>query len=423
MKPSSDRAPVSAPLRRGLIALVVIGGAMLAGYGAGRTSRETSSPSTHPSHRPAERSPAGESRENGSAVSKEERARQLTRIKTRVRELCLTGTVMQDWEAERELAGLLAQLSATELSDFFKEVSHPYQGVEIRMRVLNAWAIKDGPAAIEATAARLDDVHLAFDAYLAWGNKDPDAALKWLREGDLSAYAKQQKSMLRMNFLFVLADRDLEKSLNEVPDMDALEKKLFLQRVTASAAMDETKIIRLQEFAASADEGTRNAVEDGTVLTMGSKDPAKGFDYIDGLEASRARKTDLELTLLRAVPNERVAESMDAWAARHPDGKDIPDRMWQELGTKLIFYRDGMRAWMDGMEPGPMRDAFYQHSVRHLVSRGDRERALHYIGQIEDPEQRVTAIRTMHRMWSESNPGEAKTWEESLSESDRKLLE
>ena len=426
--PAASPAPLASASRRVGIALAVIGTAMLAGYGIGRTSRETAPAS-------ALQWSAGQSTEAGlsasdsrmsaarQSASKDERAKQLARIKARVLELGSKNRAQADWETEREMAALLEQLSAAELGDFFREVSSPLKETGLRLRILEAWALKDGPSAIESTSARLDDWLLAAQAYRAWGAKDPDAALKWLREGELSPYAKQQKFVLRMNFLYDLAEADLEKALNEVPDMDQTEKKRFLERIAALGAEDEARMARLMEFAANADADTRNAIEDGMVLSVGAKDFAKGFESIDGLEASAERKADLEMSVVRAVPKEKLAESMDAWAARHADGGHIPERMWEMLGERLIFYREEMRAWLEDMEPGPVRDAFYQQSVRHFVSGGERDKALRYINLIEDPGQRATALQTMHRMWSENDPVAARTWAEGLPDEDRQALQ
>lgn len=429
MKPVGTSPPRPSATRRGLIAISVIGAAVFAGYGLGRTSREAAPSSALQWSTEQDHSSSGDLTDawRGGrlppSASDEERRRQVARIKERVRELCAYNTISKDWEMEREVFGLLEQLSAAELGDFFGEVSHPLQEIRVRLRILETWVLKDGPAAIEATSARLDDWLLACSAYQAWGAKDPDAALKWLREDELTPYATLQKSVLRKNFLYDLAATDLEKALNQVPNMDRTEKEHFLSTVAASSAGDEGKLAQIKGFAAGADEDTRNSIETGIVASIGARSYAESFDYIDSLEASPDRKADLEMSVLRIMQKEKLAESMDAWVARHPDGHNIPERMWEMLGEKLIFHREEMRAWLEDMEPGPVRDAFYQQSVRHFISAGERDKALHYIGLIEEPGQRATALRTMRRMWTESNATEAKTWMESLPESDRRALE
>ena len=421
------KATPSLPLPRlARIALALIGLAALAGYGIGRTSRATVDASVLHPH-PEKSADFGLSLHAGGkdspATSNEDHAKRIARIKARILDLGRSRPVWIDFETEREIAALLEQLSAAELGDFFREATADSRTIADRLRILEAWALKDGPSAITAASIRADDWPLATQAYQAWGAKDPDAALQWLREGELSGHVKQQKSVLRKNFLYELMRTDLEKALGEVPDMEQIEKDHFLTIVAASMAGDEAKLARLREFAAGADDETRNPIEAGIVTSLGARNHAKGFEYIDDLEATPERKADLEMSVLRAVPKEQLAESMDAWAARHPDGQDIPERMWEMLGEKLIFYRVEMRAWLEDMEPGPVRDAFYQQSVRHFVSGGERDKALRYIGLIGDPEQRATALRTMRRMWMESNPGEAEAWVESLPESDRQALE
>lgn len=419
------KATASTTPRRAGIALAVIGIAALAGYGIGRTSRPVLETSVLESRAEKEPDPGSSAAagKDAHANPKEDRAKQLARIKARVLELGGTRPVQYDFETDREIAALLDQLSAAELGDFFRETTASSRNTADRLRILEAWALKDGPAAIEGTSIRADEWLFAAQAYQAWASKDSDAALKWLREGELSDYAKQHKPVLRKNFLYELMTTDLEKALEQVPDMDPDEKKFFLTAVAAFAAGDEAKLARVKEFTAGADEGTRGAIETGMIVQMSSQDFKKGFEFIDGLEASAAHKSNLEMSVLRATPKEKLAESMDAWVARNEDGQNIPEPMWEMLGSRLIFYREEMRAWLEDMEPGPVRDAFYQQSVRHFVSGGERDKALRYINLIEDPAQRGTALRTMSRMWMESNATEAKAWQESLPESDRQALQ
>ncbi|QJE94313.1 hypothetical protein [Luteolibacter luteus] len=419
-------APSTLPRRAG-IAIAAIGLTALAGYGIGRTSRETLSA-------PALESQAVKTTDPGlseitgketQAPSKEERAKQVARIKAQVLELGGTRPVMYDLETDREIAALLAQLSNEELGDFFREATASSRNYGDRLRIIEAWAVRDGPAAIEGASLRVDEWALAVEAYQAWGAKDPDAALRWLREGELSDYAKEHRVLLRKNFLYQLMRTEPEKALTEVPHLDKDEKKDILRFAAASAVQehDEAKLAQLAEFAAGADEEARDAIEMGQANSLGLMDYTKGFEYIDGLDTTAAKKADLEMSVLEAVPEEKLRESMDTWMARHPDGQDIPERMWEMLGQKLILHREGMRAWLEDLQPGPTRDAFYQESVRHFVSAGERDKALGYIGMIEDPGQRGTALRTMRRMWTESNAGEAKAWIESLPESDRAMLD
>lgn len=414
----------TAPLRAG-IALAVIGIAALAGYGIGRISRPASPASLLEASAPKDSLPALSSAtgDDTPATTKDDRAKQIARIKARVLELGGTRPVQYDFETEREIAALLDQLSAAELGDFFRETTESSRNTADRLRILEAWALKDGPAAVEGTFIRADEWLLTTRAYQAWGSKDPDAALQWLREGDLSDYARQLKSVMRRNFLYGLMATDLGKALEQLPDMDQEEKKSFLTTVAAFTADDEAKLAQVEDYTAGADEETRGAIQTGMVASMSAQDFRKGFEFIDALDAPAEQKAGLEMSVLQSIPKEKLAESMDAWVERNPGGQDIPQQMWEMLGSRLIFYREEMRAWLEDMEPGPVRDAFYQQSIRHFVSGGERDKALRYISLIEAPDQRASALQTMRTMWMESNAGEAKAWVESLPESDRQSLE
>lgn len=423
--------------KRLMFALTLIGGSAAIAYGVGRSMRELpaanaarwqqGASATAPGMSGEDHPTAGTASTSPASAPPKERAKKVASIKQRLRELWRAApAIVADWEAERETQALLKQLDTAELAAFLRETKTDggsLANYHIRYRLSEALATQDGPAALEESMTYLADSLSPVRTFGHWAKHDPDAALTWLRDAKLSPALEEMKSSMRINFLSDLAEKDFTRAIAELPYMDAAEKRWFFNSLGSIAAKDEAKNAALKELVATHDPSAALEIEKSKVSTLASKDPAAALDHIASLDLPAEQKAELEIAQLRSASAKSMTEAFDGWLARHEDTAPIPDSMWPALESSFIFRNEETLKWLDTLPAGATRDAFYQRGVRLLAARHDFAKAADYTATIEDPAARELTMKRLHSMWTEANPDAAKSWQESLPESDRQHLD
>ncbi|WP_265593997.1 hypothetical protein [Haloferula sp. BvORR071] len=335
--------------------------AILAGlisYGIGYAKRKTPLPQAFQWSKVSEHETDLSS--TGGSPPKGDRAEHLMRVRKRLLHLWRTSPEpFADWELKRETSRLLETLSAAELEAWFKERDYGivYADGLLKRELLRAWARKDGPGAVigSSTGSRLGDN--CIPAFIAWGEKDHEAALLWLRDVVLPPPLENEKSSIRVNFLLQLVKADLARVEQELPFMDASERNSTLRALALNAPNDPEAQNRLRELAAqSAEPSDALRIESDLLTRMAQTDPAAARARVDAMELEPARRAVVECGILEGAARDHPETAFPEWLSRHPVDQAIPEEFWPTLNQSFTFQRKEMTAWMDSLEAGPLRD-------------------------------------------------------------------
>lgn len=421
MKSANSAAPRRLPWAQAL-ALAILAG--LIAYGVGRAGRKSPQPAVFEWSKLS-----GNDRDGQTDVApvQGDRTEQVMRIRQRLLHRWRSSPdPVADWELMRETCRVMESLSVSELEAWFKEADHGllFSDGLLKQELLDAWARKDGPGAVLGSGPRSRYMDNCVPAFIAWGQKDADAALLWLRDVALPAASENQRHSMRVNLLLHLAKSDLARVEQELPYMDAAERSGTLRALATNASKDPETQNRLRDLAAQStgpDDALR--MESHLLTRMSQTDADAAKARVDSMELEPARRAELECDILKGASQNDPETAFPEWLSRHPADQAIPAGFWPALNQSFNFDREEMTAWMDTLDAGPLRDQIHERGTRLIASTGDHAKAATYAAGIEDRGRRQAAMEILRVMWSERDPEGATRWLQSLSTEDRAMLE
>jgi hypothetical protein len=410
-------------IRRGTIALMAAFAAGVIGYGTGHSTKRLPNSTTNDSVN-SRSTEAVDHQDPAGKASALDRAAHLAKLKQRlIREWRASPEPLKDFELMDKAHRQLSSLSARELADFYHSlVSQFMPDIRLRQTVLKEWALKDGPAAV--TESELDrwSHSNTITAFETWGYQDPQKALAWLREAELPPFLKDQKLTIRLNFLPELAQTDFRQVLEELSHLDAKERAAIVRNLGSAIEKHPEFLEEIRELTKSdSDPASLLALERVLISQQAKNGPAAALEYIAGLNLPPADKAELELDLFRQ-DFDQPEKSFGDWLARNPDIESVPDSFWPMMDIRYTLHPEEMTRWLDSLSPGPLRDAFYERGTRLVASQNKYDKAAIYADGISDPEKRLSAMRTLRTMWTETQADNARAWLDRLPEADRKAL-
>jgi hypothetical protein len=404
------KAAESPSRRRVVIAIGLTLASGAIGYGISRTSSGESPVLAAPSTPPPAEAPAL-STESGSAVSARDqgdRKAYLAKLRDHlIMEIRSSPEIYLDYEMKRELHRQLAGLSAAELEALFNE---PIEGKaqeirELKNWILNAWVLKDAPAALHASGESC--VHV----FNAWGFHDRDAALTWLRDAELKGPLEGKRQQMRINLLIWVARIDFERAKQEWPYMDERERKSTLGAWTDSSDNFTGHRDALVEFVNQQLAGAGGKGLDPDMLQrLAAIDADAARQKVDAMDGSPAERAEMEVAILKATARKTPGEAFANWLAHHPADQDVPDSFWTALDQAHLFREEETIQWLDSLQPGHLRDAIHERGTRLLASRGNFEKAASYIEGIADPTMKTNATKILKAVWTNADPEKAEAW-------------
>jgi hypothetical protein len=307
--------------------------------------------------------------------------------------------LLNELTPENALAALQALNEATRGADSTRYLS----------LLAHAWGALNGGAAVEALESlrRRDLDSAKTSAFAAWASKDPDAAMRWLRDRQSRSGADRGREMpFTRGMVTGLARRDTAVALDFVMTLPANERA-DLARLLAEHKMKENVVVGAEWAAQLPEEAMRvNAME--TV----------GYEYIrQDLEGATrwaekiAARPDAH-EAVADVGNElatRNGPEAANWAAKLPPGPSQNHAMEDIFETWTRSDPLAASQGLTQMTPGTGRDAAIQAFSRTL-SRENPTDALTWAGAMSDPKERVDLQVEIARRWQARAPADAQAW-------------
>lgn len=361
--------------------------------------------------------------------SSEARALRVAALKQKIKGLWMAAPENSiNWELQNETHRLLAGLEPDELSAFFLEL--PPSGLSsylfLRFEVAKAWALKDGPGAVMGCGVghRIDFL-CRIRAMGAWGAKDPNGALAWLRSAEMPAEPNGLRRSLRTNLLEDLAESNLGLVMEELGRLDPEERQALVPDLAAVASKgNPEQLQKLLEMAREATpEGKMSDAEERLLRQTARTDPEAALRQIEAssqLDAPERKR--LDLAVLDAQAERAPVAALEQWLARNPGMEAIPEDARRAVASALNEEEKEFSAWLEGMPAGNLRDDFYELSIRALAERRRFDEALRFSGGISDPAIRADSLRALHSFWKTADPSGAAKWLQTLPTAERDLL-
>jgi hypothetical protein len=359
----------------------------------------------------------------------EARARRVAAVKEQVKRLWMVHSEYGlNWELDDETHRLLATLDAEDLKAFLHEVP-PMGGLPshtfLRLEIVKAWAVKDGPGAVAGCSVghRIDHLVRA-RALGAWGGVAPDAALAWLRQEDLPGDLEQYRGPMRSNLFRDLAKSHFALVEKELPLLGANDRSSLLPTLVSAAAEQNLPVDGLLAMAREfTPEGKMSEAEKWLFMDLAAKDPEAALGRIQSAEhLGEEERRELDGIVLSRQAGSSPATAFDAWLERNPGIDSIPEAAGNTVANAMQSRREEMIGWIGSLPEGQLRDQFHERGIRSLAGMRRFEDAVRLSSGISDSATRATALIVLRDFWKNADPAAAGKWLESLPAADRQLL-
>ncbi|MES2475889.1 MAG: hypothetical protein V4640_08915 [Verrucomicrobiota bacterium] len=338
-----------------------------------------------------------------------------------------------DFEMLAEMDRLLGKMTSVEISEFLRSMP---PGLERRPEyfqmsrdIVAWWALKDGPAALAYMGSRPDadgnmGRMLTTQTFMMWAADQPDAAMEWLRSGNLTDRQRKIAEHLRFNVTIPMVETDPDRAFQELiylkPDEVTKYLGIWAGRVGEKPEMRQKL---LDHATATGRPEDLAKVRNGIVAKWAKTDPDAALAFIDSLQVTDLERQNLEMSLASASARKDPKAALDTWLERNASATVIPDQLHSIVGEWMMPGPDKAAQWLDGLPEGPQRDAIYSGSIRALAGFDQYPKAAELADRIESPEHRAKALQTLDKQWSLSQPDAAAAWKAGLSSEDQALLE
>jgi len=387
------------------------------------------SPDSSTEREQAGRGSSTRKRTSSTSESPEARAKRISGLKQKIKALWATTPENAiNWELDRVTHQMLAEMEADELSAFFLEL--PTAGglpslIMLRFQVLNAWAVKDGPAAVmNCSVGHPRDAYNRARAMNAWAAADPEGALAWLRSDALSPEQAEMRKILRSNVLYDLAESDFARVTRELPLLDPKEREDILSTMVLITTNKKGEIDELLKIAReSTPEGQASTAEVKLLERLARLDPQAALEKIEtATNLDAAERKRLDLTVLDAQAAKAPVAAFEAWFQRNPDMEEIPTDARRTLNSALSQHAGETTEWLESMPASQLRDDLYEQSVRAFAEGRRYDEALRFSQGISDQAVRADSLRALHTFWKTADAAAAGKWVQSLPAADRALF-
>ncbi|QJE94309.1 hypothetical protein [Luteolibacter luteus] len=360
--------------------------------------------------------------------SPEARARRVAEVKQKLKDLWRASPSSGlNWDLDQETHRMLATLAPEELEAFFKELPNTGTGLPahfmLRLEVLKAWAVKDGPAAIErcVSGGRMDFFCRSL-AIGAWGEADAEAALAWLKRDDLPESVVKHRQMMLSNLVSNLSRSDFDRAAKELSMLSEGDRDSMISRLVSEGFEQGAVIDGLLEMARrGVPEGKVSEADEEILSTEARRDPEAAVARLAALENIDAgERARLDLVILNSETDK--GKAFQDWLARNPDLESIPEAAWSTLSIAITSDAGKVAEWLGKMPEGGFRDEFYERAIRGFASLRNFDDAVHFSSRISDPAIRADALRALDAVWKSTDAGAAGEWRKSLPKADREAL-
>ncbi|MEO5917175.1 MAG: hypothetical protein ABIS50_23295 [Luteolibacter sp.] len=338
-----------------------------------------------------------------------------------------------DFEMLAEMERLLGKMTSAEIAEFLRSIPPGFERrapyFQMGREIVCWWTLKDGPAAlaylgsqpdVEGSMGRI----LTTQTFMLWAADQPEAALTWLRSGDLTKKQRESSENLLLNATITMVETDPERAFQQLaylaPDKVADYLGIWAGCVGENPEMRQKLLDRA---AATGRPEDLARVRNSMVAKWATMEPDAALAYVDSLQVTDLERQNLDMSLAAATARKDPKAALDTWLERNASATVIPDELNKIVGAWMMPGPDAAAQWLDGLPAGVQRDAIYSGSIRALTGFDQYSKAAELANHIESPEYRAKALQTLDKQWSLSQPDAAVTWKAGLSPEDQAVLQ
>jgi len=333
-----------------------------------------------------------------------------------------------DWEAQAQIDGALANLPTAELAAIFAELGMDQDpGLRVLVQKVGiAWVAKDPSAALSAVLAKSSPRggYYATMIFKGWAANEPSAALAWLDSADLPAELAEMKSGLRGAAISELVERDFDLATSELLKLGEdkagwSESGGVLSQWAGAYVNDPAMRERLVEFAKSTGRPDDYAQLNASLLRAWPQEDADAMrvyleglrDYLNSDAVPAEARPNVDATAVgAAIYREYTGPALEWWMSRYSQSFETPLPLRQSIASWVQKYPDQVRQWFEEQPASPQRDSLSATVVTTLAVRGKFQEAANMVQGIRDPERQRSAIERLDFMWTRKDSKAAAAW-------------
>ena len=400
------------------------------GAGEGKDSQTPSAKSEVASTSPT----ASSAGRGGSAVEPNLRGYQLSQnpsagLATLIEELRKSPMAMMDFEALFNIWDMVQYLDGYEMASLMAELDEMGGGQEmmsVRMMLLNRWAAKDGPAAMESVfEGEKGPMQMigGMGAMMGWMRNDPEEAYAWFQEngdrlnGGAMGMGKEQFEAM---YFASKAKTDFNGTMAKLDGMDNKTQQAVIQQLAQSAGADEERRTELLDYLkGKEDDSLLKDARRSIVQQMAWQDPKGALAFIDSEGLEGDTKKQLVQTTTSMWANSDPKGAVEYMSEDLKGTENAGDEISNSFGNWVRQDEAGAAEWLAGQPDEFKTDAVFRDSGNQLMINDEYERSAEWFGQILDEDQRQGNYTNLYSQWGADDQEAADAWKESLPAEDQ----
>ena len=379
-------------------------------------------------------STASDAGRGGSAVEPNMRGYELSKnpkagLETLIEELRQSPMAMMDFETMFGIWDMVQYLDAYELESLMAGLDEMGGGQEmmaVRMMLLNRWAAKDGPAAMESVfegEKGMMQMVGGMGAMMGWMRSDPEQAYSWFQEnGDRLGGAAMglKKEQVEAMYFANMAKTDFNGTMAKLDSMDGKTQKAVIEQLAQSGGMDEERRTELLDYLkGQEDDSLLNDARKSIVQQMAWQDPKGALAFIEseGLEGEMQDEL-IETTTSMWVRSDPQA-ALEYMSEDLKGNENAGDEIANDFGRWVREDEAGAAKWLAEQPDEFKTDKVFRDSGKQLMRNDEYERSAEWSRQILDEEQRKNNYTDLYSNWGEDDPEAAEAWKTGLPAEDQ----
>ena len=370
----------------------------------------------------------------GSAVEPNLRGYQLSQnpsagLATLIEELRKSPMAMMDFEALFNIWDMVQYLDGYEMASLMAELDEMGGGQEmmsVRMMLLNRWAAKDGPAAMESVfEGEKGPMQMigGMGAMMGWMRNDPEQAYAWFQEngdrlnGGAMGLGKEQFEAM---YFASKAKTDFNGTMAKLDSMENKTQKAVIQQLAQSAAVDEERRTELLDYLkGKEDDSLLKDARRTIVQQMAWQDPKAALSFIESENLESSDKDELVVSATTMWSASDPAGAVEYLSADLKGTENAGDEIANSFGAWVKQDEAEAAEWLAAQPDEFKTDAVFRDSGNQLMYGKEYERSAEWFGQILDEDQRQGNYTNLYTQWGADDQEAADAWKESLPAEDQ----
>ncbi|MGJ8723790.1 MAG: hypothetical protein ACSHYB_04470 [Roseibacillus sp.] len=350
-------------------------------------------------------------------------------LETLIEELRQSPMSQMDFEAMFGIWDMVQYLDAYELEALMAGLDEMGGGQEmmaVRMMLLNRWAAKDGPAAMEnvfeGDKGMMQNIN-AMGAMMGWMRTDPEQAYAWFQEnGDrLGGGAMGMgKAQFEAMYFASKAKTDFEGTMAQLDGMESKTQKAVIQQLAQSAGMDEERRTELLDYLKqSGDDSLLKDARQSIVQQMAWQDPKGALAFIESENLDAETKVELTQNATSMWSHSDPKAAIEHMSEDLKGKENAGDEISSTFGNWVRQDEAEAAKWLAGQPDEFKTDAVFRDSGNQLMHNDEYERSAEWFGQILDEDQRKQNYTRLYDEWNGDDADGAEAWKKNLPAEDQ----